>query len=103
MPRRALVVALALAATGCALAAREHPCWAYLDHQYQGHVPAELSHRLARERGTRRTVGKYRAPTGWYWRHRHASADVTDVRTVVGDWELTHCPVLGPPALPRAH
>ena len=101
MPWRATLPLLAtLAGTGCALAARDHACWPFLAHQYGGHVPAELSKRLAHESGTRRQVGTYRAPVGYYWRRRQApSLDVRQVRTLMGDYELAACPNA---VLPRA-
>ena len=104
---RALAVVLvgSLCATGCALVARDHACWPFVAHQYEQYgapVPAEVTHRLAHEHGTRKQVGASRAPLGWYWRRRKPpSLDVTDVRTISGDWELAPCP--GPPALPRRH
>src|SRR5437764_6953837 len=100
---RALVLVAMLGGTGCAVLARDHACWPFVARQYRGQVPAAVSRRLARERGTRREVGNSPAPNGWYWRRRHAaSLDVTDVRRVSGDWELAPCPG-PPPALPRAH
>ena len=108
MLRRAALVLLAtVCGSGCALAARDHACWPFLDHQYHGHVPADLTRTLARERGTRRQIGTTRAPIGYYWRHRRtASLDVGDIRTLMGDYELAACPngvVRGAPALPPPH
>ena len=93
MSGRALLLLCLSLCAGCALAARDHACWPFLAHQYQGHLPGDLTRRLARERGTRRQVGTFRAPSGWYWRRRgHPSYDVTEIRTLMGDYELARCP-----------
>ena len=93
MSGRAVVLLCVSLCGGCALAARDHACWPFLAHQYQGHVPADLTGRLARERGTRRQVGTYRAPSGYYWRRRgRPSFDLREIRTIMGDYELSRCP-----------
>jgi hypothetical protein len=106
VPARLLSSLLALAVAGCGLVAREHACWPFLAHQYNGHVPSEAVHLLAHEHGTRKTVGAYRAPSGYYWRRRGAGTlDLQDVRTVMGKYELARCPytissAARPPATP---
>ena len=106
-----VVLALVVAgAAGCALAAHDHACWPFLAHQYHGHVPADVVRTLAREHGTRKQVGRYHAPSGFYWRkHRSSTLDVHDIRTVLGDYEMARCPnallkadASGAPALPPA-
>jgi hypothetical protein len=91
-PGRCVVVLLALAA-GCSLAARDHACWPYLQHQYRGHVPPDLVRTLAHEHGTRKQVRDFKAPVGWYWRRASGSLDLEDVRRVSGGYELRRCPV----------
>jgi len=101
---RLISVLLACGAAGCALVAREHACWPFLAHQYHDQVPAELVHTLAHEHGTRRRVGRYPAPSGYYWRrHRGERLDVQDIRTLVGDYELARCPnaIVPDATLPR--
>jgi hypothetical protein len=101
---------VALGAAGCTLAARDHACWPLLAHQYHGHVPDEVVRALAREHGTRKQVGPYHAPAGYYWRKRRPSTlDVHDIRTLMGDYEMARCPNAlvkaedsGVPALPPA-
>ena len=84
---------LVVAGAGCGLRARDHACYPYLDHLFQGHVPGEVKQKLARERGTRKQVGRYRAPVGYYWRRqREAPLDVKEVRTRLGEYELARCP-----------
>jgi hypothetical protein len=95
----AALVLLLSALSGCALMARDHACYAYLAHQYQGHVPGSVVRELAGERGTRRQVGAMRAPAGLYWRRqRAATLDLNDIRTRLGDYELARCPGLMPAA-----
>jgi len=95
--RHALTIALAVGTATCALAARDHACYPYLAHQYRGELPRDLVRTLARERGTRRSVARHRAPTGYYWRgRRQPTLDVGEIRTVVGDYELARCPGLVP-------
>jgi hypothetical protein len=101
MPRPRLVAAavlVAVAASGCSLVARTHPCWAFLQHRYQGHLPSDFVRALARERGALRQVRHWRAPTGFYWRRaRPPSLDLHDVRTVNDGHELVACPAPGIP------
>ena len=103
---RTLVCALAVLALvtgGCTLRAREHACYPFVVHQFQGAVPSTVARSLAAEHGTRRAVGRYRAPRGYYWRkHGPTTLDVTEVRTVVGDYELARCPSTPAPALPSS-
>ena len=74
-------------------AAREHACYPYVARQLGGHVPKEVTRTLAHERGTRKQVGGYKAPVGYYFRPLGTSpADVTEIRTVVGTYELARCP-----------
>ena len=88
---RALVLALVVL-PGCTLMAHDHACYPFLAHQFGGHVPAEVMRTLAHERGTRKEVGRARAPVGFYYR-RAPPATVDDMRTVVGgDYELARCP-----------
>ena len=84
---------LAAASTGCSVVARDHACWPWLSHQYRGHVPSELVRRLAHEHGTKREIGRHVAPSGYYWRKRQkAPLDVTEIRTLQGNYELAACP-----------
>jgi hypothetical protein len=99
MPRPRLVATallVAVVAGGCSLAARRHPCWAFLQHRYQGHLPSDFVRALARECGAVREIGRWRAPTGYYWRReRPASLDLRDVRTINDGHELAPCPAPG--------
>jgi hypothetical protein len=104
--RGAVLVAIA-AAAACTLAARDHACYPYLAKQYQGHVPKELVHRLARERGTRRWVEPDMAPEGYYWRpFKPEKRDPQAAVVVLRGYELARCPGTLPapgefiPALP---
>src|SRR5262245_51046880 len=82
-----------LLVTGCGLRARNHPCWAYVSHHYQGAIPKDVMRMLSHDPGATRQVGRMRAPTGWYWRRSTpATADVNDIRTVAGGHELARCP-----------
>ena len=97
MRRRTAVVAFALVAAGCALAARDHPCWPFLAHQYRARLPPELVRRLARERGAHKVVRGRRAPVGFYWRPERAAGPFDEVRTVWAGYELAQCERAGPP------
>ena len=84
---------LFVALSGCTLAARDHACWPFVDRQYQGHVPGDLKRTLAREHGTRKEVGRQRAPIGYYWRKRQTpTLDVMEIRTLKKNYELAACP-----------
>jgi hypothetical protein len=88
----ALVAVLGLDA-GCALRARQHPCWAYLAKAYGDRVPPGLVDQLARESDARKQVARLRAPAGYYWRRITARPPVLDPpRTAAGDHELVPCP-----------
>jgi hypothetical protein len=90
-----------LLAGGCSLAARDHACWAYLKRAYRGEVPASVVGTLARERDTKRSAGRYKAAIGWYFRPRvGGTADPSDVRMWVEDYELARCPAAPATALP---
>jgi len=94
----AAAVLVVLAASGCSLVARRHPCWAFLQHQYSGRLPSNFVRTLARERGALRQAGRWRAPAGYYWRRaRPASLDLRDVRTLADGHELAPCPAPGLP------
>ena len=95
---RALLVAGLTLAPACSLLARDHPCYPYLDHHYHGAIPPDVVRTLAHEHGARRTIGRYRAPTGFYWRVREGSLDLHDLRMVKDDHELVACP--GAPIVP---
>ena len=101
MPRSRLVataLVVAVAASGCSVIARQHPCWAFLQHRYQGHLPSDFVRKLARERGAVRQIGRERAPTGYYWRlARPLRLDLHDVRTINHGHELASCPAPGIP------
>src|SRR5581483_10694888 len=68
--RAAAATAIVLLLGGCALRARDHPCWPFLAHLYHDRVPKDVVRALARDRDARRTVRGARAPTGAYWRRR---------------------------------
>jgi len=87
---------LALGPAGCSVVAHNHPCWPYVEHRFQGHVPPEVVHDLAHERGAKREVMGRRAPTGAYWRPRKSGLRTGDR---FSRWELTRCPS-GPPGKP---
>lgn len=89
---RVVLVSTLLALTCCTLAAHDHACYPFVAHQLRGHVPESLLRTLARERGTRKQVGRYRAPVGYYLRPRRAPPAV-DTWTVVDKYELARCPV----------
>lgn len=97
-PRRALLFAGIVLASGCSLLARDHPCYPYLEHHYHGTIPKDVVGALAHEHGARREMGHYRAPTGFYWRLRKGSLDLYNLRTVMRDHELVACP--GAPIVP---
>jgi len=89
---RALLLPLAVLA-GCTLLARDHACYPFLAHQLGGHVPNDVLRTLAHERGTRKQVGRQRAPMGYYFRRRGTPAPaVIEVRTAMGGYELARCP-----------
>ncbi len=101
MIRSAVAALVALVTAGCALAARDHPCYPYLVDRYHGTVPRAVVTLLAHERGARRTVRSQRAPSGWYWRRAGPrSLDVGEIRTLADGHELVPCP--GVPVTPPA-
>jgi hypothetical protein len=95
---RALVLLGLTLAGGCSLMARDHPCYPYLEHHYHGAIPKDVVGKLAHERGARRQMGNYKAPTGFYWRVRQGSLDLREMRMVLHDHELVSCP--GAPIIP---
>ena len=95
---RALLLAGLALAGGCSLMARDHPCYPYLAHHYHDGIPKDVVGTLAHEHGARRQVGRYKAPTGFYWRVRQGSLDLRDMRMVLDDHELVACP--GAPIVP---
>ncbi len=95
---RALLIAWSTLAPACSLLAHDHPCYPYLDHHYHGAIPKDVVGKLAHERGARRKVGSYKAPSGFYWRVREGSLDLNDSRMVMDNHELVACP--GAPIMP---
>ncbi|HZP42799.1 MAG TPA: hypothetical protein VFD84_14990 [Candidatus Binatia bacterium] len=90
--RAAAATAIVLLLGGCALRARDHPCWPFLAHLYHDRVPKDVVRALARDRDARRTVRGARAPTGAYWRRRRPPGDAAEVHTLIDGWELVPCP-----------
>jgi len=100
-----VLVLMLLACTRCTLAARDHACYPFVAHQMGGHIPPSVLRTLAHERGTRKRVGRNQAPIGYYFRPRSASTlAISDIRTVIGDYELARCPAgnATPAPLPSA-
>jgi len=104
MRRRALVVALAGGLAGCGLAARSHPCWPYVQHVWQGRVPATVVKQLASEHGAVRSIRGMRPPTGYYWRPApKRSLDLHDAGVVADGHKLAACPGTAGAPRPAAH
>jgi hypothetical protein len=92
-----LLLALLAASTGCALLARDHPCWPWLEHRFEGQVPPAVVRQLAREPRARRRVGRHRAPAGFYYHPaRPPTLDGPLVHEVTDGWELAPCPGIRP-------
>jgi hypothetical protein len=90
-----VAVAVGVALAGCSFLARDHPCWPYLADRFGGKVPPEIVRRLAFERGARRRNGRWKAPTGFYWRKAEPVEDDEPgvvAREIQGDRELVPCP-----------
>ena len=89
---RATVVVLLLV-TGCALAARDHACYPYVQREFKGQVPPDVMHWMAHEHRTRKEVDHYRAPVGYYLRRRGSRASEMDrIGKTIGDYEVARCP-----------
>ena len=89
---------LALSLSGCALAARDHPCWPYVEHLFAGDVPSDVVKQLAHEHGVKREVQGHRAPTGSYWQPRKIAGRSSDP---LAGWQLARCPAPSAPPRPK--
>lgn len=85
---------------GCTLLARDHACYPFVAHRLEGHIPKPVLQTLARERGTTRSVGRYRAPLGYYLRPRTNPPPLVRGKNDLARYELLPCPRVTPPDTP---
>ena len=90
-----------LLVTGCALAARDHACYPYVEREFKGQVPPDVIRWMAHEHRTRKEVARYRAPVGYYLRRRGSAASELDhISKTIGDYEVARCPSPSNPLSP---